>query len=51
MKWTHGDKELDEFLEHANSIHPSIKFTHEVSKTKNGLPCYYHHGQGGQHDN
>ena len=34
MKWTHGDKEIDEFLEHANSIHPSIKFTHEVSKTK-----------------
>jgi hypothetical protein len=34
MKWTHGDKELDEFFEHANSIHPSIKFTHEVSKTK-----------------
>jgi hypothetical protein len=34
MKWTHGDKERDEFLEHANSIHPSIKFTHEVSKTK-----------------
>ena len=34
MKWTHDDKELDEFLEHANSIHPSIKFTHEVSKTK-----------------
>ena len=34
MKWTHGVKELDEFLEHANSIHPSIKFTHEVSKTK-----------------
>ena len=34
MKWTHGDKELDEFLEHVNSIHPSIKFTHEVSKTK-----------------
>ena len=34
MKWTHGDKELDEFLEHANSIHPSIKLTNEVSKTK-----------------
>jgi hypothetical protein len=33
MKWTHGDKELDEFMEHANSINPSIKFTHEVSKT------------------
>ena len=51
MKWTHSDKEIDDFLKHANSIHPSIKFTHEVSKTKNGLPCYYHHGQGGQHDN
>jgi hypothetical protein len=34
MKWTHGDKELVEFLEHANNIHPFIKFTHEVSKTK-----------------
>jgi hypothetical protein len=34
MKWKHDDKELDEFLEHANSIHPSIKFPHEVSKTK-----------------
>jgi len=29
MKWKHGDKELDEFLEHANIIHPSIKFTHQ----------------------
>jgi hypothetical protein len=27
MKWIYSDKELDEFLEHANSIHPSIKFT------------------------
>jgi hypothetical protein len=34
MKWIHSDKELDEFFEHANSINPSIKFTHEVSKTK-----------------
>jgi hypothetical protein len=34
MKWIHSDKELDEFFEHANSIHPSIKFRHEVSKTK-----------------
>jgi hypothetical protein len=25
MKWIHSDKELDEFFEHANSIHPSIK--------------------------
>ena len=34
MKWIHSDKDLDEFFEHANSIHPSKKFTHEVSKTK-----------------
>ena len=34
MKWIHSDKELDEFFEHANSIYPSIKFTHEVSKTE-----------------
>jgi hypothetical protein len=34
MKWIDSDKELDECFEHANSIHPSIKFTHEVSKTK-----------------
>jgi hypothetical protein len=34
MKWTHGGRELDELLEHANSIHSSIKLTHEVSKTK-----------------
>ena len=34
MEWIYSDKELDEFFEHANSIHPSIKFTHEVSKTK-----------------
>ena len=34
MKWAYGDKELGEFLEHANSIHPFKNFTHEVSKTK-----------------
>jgi hypothetical protein len=34
MKWIHRDKELDEFFEHSNSIHPSIKFTHEVLKAK-----------------
>jgi hypothetical protein len=34
MKWIHSDKEIDDFFEHANSIHPSIKFTHGVSKTK-----------------
>jgi hypothetical protein len=34
MQWIHNEKELDEFFEHANSIHPSIIFTHEMSKTK-----------------
>ena len=34
MKWIHSDKGPDKFFEHANSIHPSIKFTHEASKTK-----------------
>jgi hypothetical protein len=34
MKWIHSDNELDDFFEHANSIHPSLQFTHEVSKTK-----------------
>ena len=34
MKWIHSDKELGELFEHANNIHPSIKFTHKVSKTK-----------------
>ena len=34
MKWMHSDKELNGFFEHANSFHPSIKFTHEMSKTK-----------------
>jgi hypothetical protein len=34
MKWIHSDKELDEFFEHANIIHPFKKCTHEVSKTK-----------------
>ena len=27
MKWIHSDKELDEFFEHANSIHPSHKMS------------------------
>jgi hypothetical protein len=34
MKWIHSDEEFDEFFEHANDIYPTIKFTHEVSKTK-----------------
>jgi hypothetical protein len=30
MKWIHSDKEIDDFFEHANSIHPTmehIRFT------------------------
>ena len=34
MTLIHSDKELDNFFEHANSIHPSIKFTHEASISK-----------------
>ena len=34
ITWIHSDIELDEFFEHANSIYPSQKFRHEVSKTK-----------------
>lgn len=34
MKWVHSDEELQDFFNHANNIHPSIKFTHEVSDTK-----------------
>jgi hypothetical protein len=50
MKWIHSDKELDEFFEHANSIHPSIKFTHEVSKTKMSFLDTTTTVKGGQHD-
>lgn len=28
--WSHGDTELNKFLEHLNSIHPNIQFTMEV---------------------
>nr|XP_039254344.1 uncharacterized protein LOC120331335 [Styela clava] len=29
--WTHGETELKDFLNHANSIHPTIKFTFDYS--------------------
>jgi hypothetical protein len=38
MKWIHSDEQFDEFFEHANDIYPTIKFTHEVSKTKIAFP-------------
>ena len=31
MKWNKSQHELDIFIQHANSAHPSIKFTHEIS--------------------
>jgi peptide-methionine (R)-S-oxide reductase len=33
MKWTQSDEELQNFLSCANSLHPFIKFTHEISNT------------------
>ena len=32
--WTRGQAELDKFLNHLNSCHPTIKFTMEASNTK-----------------
>ena len=34
MIWTHGENKLLEFIKYLNSIHPSIKFTHEFSNEK-----------------
>ncbi|XP_053376905.1 uncharacterized protein LOC123530291 [Mercenaria mercenaria] len=34
MQWTHGRESLQTFLDHANSFHPSIKFTSEVSNER-----------------
>ena len=34
MKWTQSDEELQNFLlSRANNLHPSNKFTHEISNT------------------
>ena len=32
--WSHGDNELQIFLQHLNSLHPSIKFMMELEKDK-----------------
>ncbi len=34
MIWTHGLEELKTFIEHLNSVHPTIKFTAELSKAE-----------------
>ena len=33
MIWTHGSEELEQFTTRANSTHPSIKFSTEISST------------------
>ena len=33
MIWTHGEEHLKSFIGLLNSIHPSIKFTHEYSNS------------------
>jgi hypothetical protein len=32
--WPHGKEELQNFLQHLNSIHPNIKFTMEIEHNK-----------------
>ncbi len=34
MLWPHGKPELDNFITHVNQIHPTIKFTANVSGDK-----------------
>jgi hypothetical protein len=31
MKWTESEENLNRFFDHANNVHPTIKFTHETS--------------------
>ena len=33
MVWTHGEDKLEDFINHVNSLHSTIKFTHEFSKS------------------
>ncbi|XP_048583758.1 uncharacterized protein LOC116608371 [Nematostella vectensis] len=43
MIWTHDEPSLLNFLQYINSIHPTIKFTHEYSPTRiNFLDTYIH---------
>ena len=32
MVWIHGEDKLEDFINHINSLHSTIKFTHEFSK-------------------
>ena len=33
MVWTHREDKLEDFINHINSLHSTIKFTHEFSKS------------------
>ena len=33
LVWTHGEDKLEDFINHINSLHSTIKFTHEFSKS------------------
>ena len=33
MVWTQGEDKLEDFINHINSLHSTIKFTHEFSKS------------------
>ena len=33
MVWTHGEDKLEDFINNINSLHSTIKFTHEFSKS------------------
>ena len=33
MVWTHGEDKLEDFINHINSLHSTIKFTHKFSKS------------------
>ena len=32
MKWNKSEENLNRFFDHANNVHPTIKFTHETSR-------------------
>ena len=38
ISWAHGIENLHQFLEHINSLHPSIKFTLEMPKEDKTIP-------------
>ena len=43
MIWQHNNTELTSFLQHINSLHPTIKFQYETSRDSiNQLPRHHH---------